>query len=69
MNKPFSQAQKNAQPQVSGPKRLIKSVKSNAGSPEEQDETIKRLAGEGWDYLDTTMIYGGQMVIRFEKRG
>lgn len=65
----FKQALKPAQIQPSGPKRLIKSVKCNAGSTEEQDETIKRLALEGFDYVDTTMIYGGQMVIRFERRG
>ncbi len=54
---------------VSGPKRLIKSVKCNAGSPEGQDETIKQIMAESWDYLETIMIYGGQVIIRFEKRG
>jgi len=48
---------------------FIQSHKISAGDCASQDALISRMHAEGYLYLDTTMIYAGEMVIRFKRAG
>jgi hypothetical protein len=49
-------------------KEVIVSVKAPAGDVAFHDALIAKKQAEGFRYIDSTMIYAGEMVIRFGRQ-
>jgi hypothetical protein len=49
-------------------KQVIESTTCEASDIKAQDGTIAEMDKKGFSYIDSTMIYGGTIVMRFKKR-
>jgi hypothetical protein len=49
-------------------KQIIESTTCEASDIKAQDGTIAEMDKKGFSYIDSTMIYGGTIVMRFKKR-